>query len=513
MVDAGRDWRKLHDQLAAEHDALKDESLRAGQTLSRTIMRLCVAVDGLDPFLDPYLGRLRDAVRKGYNARLDDQLSEFTDAVVLAGEQRQSGDLLERLTGRLQVKGRNAARAKQLWTQIARAPGSATDDQLDELASLLGFEPAKVDEAPPRPRLLDRLLGHTATSATPAKAPNQQLVELLHQLDWPAVLAREAGELANELAASTQQDAWVGAVEQISDMVIASLRHAEQEAQLAQAFLSDLTAQLEVLDEHLSGEGKRRDDARTQAERLGETVQAEVGNLACGAAQASSLENLRQSLAGALQRIQHHVEQHLAREESQRRAAELRETELSAALRRLEEEAYDLKLKVASTQQMALRDALTGLPNRRAYDERLAHEYARWRRFREPLSLVVWDVDNFKQINDRYGHKAGDRALQLIANVLQRRLRETDFIARFGGEEFVVLLIGAGLTEALKVAEQMREAVGRAGLHSNNEPVPISISGGVSEFREQDETEAVFQRADKALYQAKSAGKNCCVTG
>jgi len=204
------------------------------------------------------------------------------------------------------------------------------------------------------------------------------------------------------------------------------------------------------------------------------------------------------------------VQQHLDHEEVLRRQAEEREGRLTDMLHQVERHTEELQREVATSQQMARQDSLTGLPNRRAYEERLEQEYARWRRFGGRLSLLVWDVDNFKAVNDTYGHKAGDRALQLIAATLQQRLRETDFMARIGGEEFVVMFIGAEAPDAYKVAETMREAVASAGLHSNNTPVALTVSGGLSQFADSDDPVRVFQRADEALYRAKRAGKNRC---
>ena len=159
---------------------------------------------------------------------------------------------------------------------------------------------------------------------------------------------------------------------------------------------------------------------------------------------------------------------------------------------------------------LALLDTVTGLPNRLAYEERMEQEFARWKRFGAPLTLMVWDVDDFKSINDRFGHQAGDRALRVIAQSLKARLRETDFIARFGGEEFVTLLCGTEGEEAIKVAEQMRQSVNENGFHSHGKPVPVTISCGIATFRTSDNFDSVFSRADKALYEAKRAGKNRC---
>ena len=106
----------------------------------------------------------------------------------------------------------------------------------------------------------------------------------------------------------------------------------------------------------------------------------------------------------------------------------------------LEQAARGLRGHLEEQRQKALQDPLTGLPNRAAWNERLDLEFARWQRYGGDLLLAVLDVDHFKRVNDGYGHLAGDRVLKIIGTELQKRLRKTDFIARFGGEEFVVLL-------------------------------------------------------------------------
>ncbi|MCW8905389.1 GGDEF domain-containing protein, partial [Sedimenticola sp.] len=150
-------------------------------------------------------------------------------------------------------------------------------------------------------------------------------------------------------------------------------------------------------------------------------------------------------------------------------------------------------------------------PNRLAYDERLEQEYARWKRFGEPLTLLVWDIDDFKRINDRFGHHAGDKALRIIGQSLLLGLRETDFVARFGGEEFVMLLTGTNSDDAMKVAEAVRLEVKESGIHSVGNRVVVTISCGMSQFAQGDTPMDVFARADRALYEAKRAGKDCIV--
>ena len=125
---------------------------------------------------------------------------------------------------------------------------------------------------------------------------------------------------------------------------------------------------------------------------------------------------------------------------------------------------------------------------------------------------MVFDIDHFKSINDNYGHKAGDKALRLIAQTLQKNLRSTDFLARYGGEEFVALMPETELADAMKVANKLREAIAAVKFNYQERDVDITVSCGVAYFQRDDTVESVFQRADKALYQAKDNGRNQCFT-
>ena len=129
----------------------------------------------------------------------------------------------------------------------------------------------------------------------------------------------------------------------------------------------------------------------------------------------------------------------------------------------------------------------------------------------EGWRLAAWDIDLFKKINDAYGHRAGDKVLRIVAECLSGRVRDTDFVARYGGEEFVMLLAGTGTADALTVVEQIRESVGKLGFHFRGVPVSVSISCGLTAFREGDSADDAFDRADKALYKAKADGRNRCV--
>ncbi|WAJ39280.1 GGDEF domain-containing protein [Pseudomonas sp. GOM7] len=159
--------------------------------------------------------------------------------------------------------------------------------------------------------------------------------------------------------------------------------------------------------------------------------------------------------------------------------------------------------------EKATTDALTGLPNRLKLAEVFERERAQALRNGTPLALVFLDIDHFKQINDRFGHEGGDRALQHFAEVLQQRLRQSDLLCRLGGEEFAVLLPGSTPTDALEVAESLRERLASTSLEIDGKPLQMTLSAGLAHFGEDGLIlSSLMLAADKRTYAAKRAGRN-----
>jgi diguanylate cyclase (GGDEF)-like protein len=161
--------------------------------------------------------------------------------------------------------------------------------------------------------------------------------------------------------------------------------------------------------------------------------------------------------------------------------------------------------------QSALRDPLTGAGNRLALENTLDREIALATRHKQPLSILLVDIDKFKLVNDNYGHSAGDHVLKNIVHILGNDCRETDstFRAyRFGGEEFVLILNNTERTGATIVAERIRQSVEQACTHFQEQAISVTVSVGLSTLLDGDNMASLFSRADKALYQAKNNGRN-----
>ena len=165
-----------------------------------------------------------------------------------------------------------------------------------------------------------------------------------------------------------------------------------------------------------------------------------------------------------------------------------------------------------SLYRQATRDPLTGLYNRRAFMERLDEEINRSQRYQRPLSILMFDLDRFKRINDTYGHLTGDRVLNSFARLLTGSLRTSDLCGRYGGEEFLVLLPETQVGAALELAERIRQACATTPVQSakTEQPVTVTVtvSGGVAELTDRETPDELITRVDDSLYEAKKKGRN-----
>lgn len=166
-------------------------------------------------------------------------------------------------------------------------------------------------------------------------------------------------------------------------------------------------------------------------------------------------------------------------------------------------------LNLALTHEHASKtDELTDLSNRRDILNRLSEEFSRYQRSRHHFSIVLIDLDLFKSVNDQYGHSAGDEVLKQFANLIRSVIRQTDVAARWGGEEFLLLLPDTSLISALTLAERLRSEVARDMFNVHGQDLPISVSAGVCSVAQADSIDSMLKQADMQLYSAKEAGRN-----
>ena len=197
------------------------------------------------------------------------------------------------------------------------------------------------------------------------------------------------------------------------------------------------------------------------------------------------------------------------------RAMEARSHELEGKLQTSSQEVAELRVRLEATQRDTIRDHLTGIPNRRAFDIELKSSIDATRETAEPLSLVIFDVDHFKQFNDTWGHQTGDQVLRLVANSIAENARHSDTATRFGGEEFAVIMPATALADAVHWANQVCGLIRSKRLvkkSTGGKLGVVTISAGVVKHKPGESENQFVRRADSCLYAAKHAGRDRVVS-
>jgi len=235
-----------------------------------------------------------------------------------------------------------------------------------------------------------------------------------------------------------------------------------------------------------------------------DTYQSKVGQYAEKLAEADDIAQINTLLEG-LMKDTHTMQTDIVRS---RDSMMKQSAEVEAA----QQKVLKLQAELSQLSEKVSIDQLTGVLNRRGLDEAMLREISRAQRGATSLCVTLLDIDNFKHFNDNYGHHVGDTALQHLGSVIQETLRPTDIAARFGGEEFVILLPDTSLDAAIETISRLQRALTKQLFLGNNERLLITFSAGIALFRGTEEQATVLNRADQAMYLAKKSGKNRVMT-
>ncbi|AWY41987.1 diguanylate cyclase [Pseudomonas putida] len=275
-----------------------------------------------------------------------------------------------------------------------------------------------------------------------------------------------------------------------------------------ETYLQHLNERLETFQSNLQAASEGHADNRSAAQAMDTQIREQVDGMQSSMHEASNLDDLKVVLENHLEGLLGTMDRHRQQRDEREQEVAARLQSLAERVTHMEQEALGFREHLEEQRQKALVDPLTGLPNRAAWSERLEHEVRQWQQHGNTLMLAMLDLDHFKRINDNYGHLAGDKVLKIIATVLRKRLRGTDFIARFGGEEFVLLLPSTVPAAGMKLLEHLRASIEACPFHFKGEPVTVTISMGLTAFKAGENSDLVLKRADQALYRAKNAGRN-----
>lgn len=492
--------------LRDEADIQRQRYQRKVDLLRRLVARVCSLAEGQDPGIDKRIRSVIAILKRSRNVDLEVALEALDVQVRRIEPLRRDRRLaVAGSLGALSAPLRELASEREQRLRVRqfdkRLKGRLEDPAvlasvLDDIAALQASILATLDRA--TPSLWSRLFG-----AEPEPLPLEDLRELLRRLvgeagidadDWETRIAKVTPETLTKL------------LDEIVAEVVAATRRDRAEYE---RFLAELNSKLGAAHGALGTFSQLSRSGAEASQRLGDSVREQVGALQHSVSVSTSLVELQQEVAGKLDKMVNALDRYQQERPDQSLTEQLEAFALQ--VRQMEGEVAAVESELEAQRQLALRDALTQLPNREAYNQRLGEEMARWRRYERPLALAVLDVDHFKRVNDEHGHAVGDRVLIEIAEVVSTRLRENDFVARFGGEELVVLLPETGGEDAIAAMDALRTDLENHDVSLDKATLRITVSIGVAVVTPEESADALFERADAALYEAKSDGRNRCV--
>ena len=480
------DLRRKYLDVLAELEAGEARWGKLEMTLRLLIGRLCLAARGRAEPLDWELRKLSELVRgRSDNNEIEARLEPLSRAIAALD------DIASGPAG----------------TALPDAGASISPVPAAQFGPAANCDPARLGAEP-----------DTNTAPAPAAAEREDrdtrvqavIVSVLERLARLPELRPALADLHERSKGDLSPEDFAEGLERIARLVSEQRANLMRERREIEELLQQMDTRLGEIANHLAGEAADQKSARTSSNQLDLLVMNEVRSLNCDVQRAADLASLRNRVRDRLEMIRSHLQEFRTRE-GVRVCAQLDRTQrMRIRVSDLEREIHALHKSLQEEQSLRMIDALTGIPNRAAYDDRIRHEFIRWQRESTPVSVLTWDIDRFKEINDAYGHSAGDKVLRVIAQHLAHHVCGTDFVARYGGEEFVMILIGTGADQASQAADKMRAGIANMGFHFHDQPVAVTASCGITTFRADDTPETIFDRADRALYRAKDGGRNCC---
>lgn len=373
------------------------------------------------------------------------------------------------------------------------------NEQLDDFLvltdSLQGSEePTHINDATASPKIKSMLTGLVNKLSLSNEASIKQQRNLLEEID----------------NSKDTDDSWGNVTEKVGMLINENIEYLQKNNMDLQAFIFKINEQLADIKAFMEQTRQDRKDTAELSSVLEESVGASVCNIQDKISAANNIDDLKNNISEDLDKIRKQVKDNKIAAEEKEEVSSQTFSKVVNELDSTQGELTKLKLQLETTKSQLLRDSLTELYNRVAYEDRVELEVSRCKRTQAPLSIAMWDIDYFKNINDSYGHDVGDRVLKAFAKLIQSRIRKTDMFARIGGEEFVLLMPDTTIQLALSLNDKLRKQFSECKFSYNDNIFFVTSSVGIAGYCDGNSPQDILKSADLALYESKDMGRNCC---
>lgn len=512
---------------------LEEEFSAQSALLTNFIGKLSQACKGTDILLDNKLAKLRTALKK--STSFADLEQEIKTISALLQQYSQQNDInIKKTQQQLQVSGASLQKVKNLPSDSRRKLKVLIEKSQQSQAALIQYMPLMSEFIVFYESVLKKNIGLLSADNSVSlnkinkvNVDNLESNNLSNDQSAPKELLGRFNSILNTLVISPKHKASVNEIKSslqgnvsnhvlmtkclnVFDFIIEDLK---QERSTAKIFLSTLSETLASIQASVNSTIAGCTESNVKNDKINQELKDKITEMNIRINGVGSLTDMKVDVNEKLQQIAKTLEKKTKLEEQQRTILQDELNMMSAQVKELELKNQSFEERIQEQQAKSLQDALTKLGNRAAFDEHFAKEIAQYHRKEFDLAITVIDLDDFKRINDTYGHIAGDKTLQVIANTLTKVIDEDTFIGRYGGEEFVLIFSAIDKITVLKKLNILRKKVASLPFTFKNDRVSITLSIGVTLVEKDDNVHSAFERADAALYQAKKDGKNRVVYG
>lgn len=496
-------------ELAPIDDAMMiDENTSA--ILQNLVMHLCLACKGLSKALDNRLAELSQQIDSGKNplqlvehlATIDQLLKQHVPQVSNNFLYLQS--LIHSTTDKLkQVNGLPPKLRQQLKEFETEHSAETVKDNQRRLAQVFEFYHQALTNKPANfaPDLdAQAPIKHSLLDQHHHQRICDELQRLISELDFHGKATEQLQKIRDQLLSGVSPDVLPNLCQQVIQLMIEGMREERKESQeYAFSLNQNLQRMNQDFSEHVSLSQNIHEHSRIQHKSLTK----QIVNLGLEVKASEDLTHTKQLIQQRISQMSNVLKENDRLDQQVQELAQ-RLTLMETQLERVRKQSEQHQKRLDTKRNQLFIDSLTQIYNRNALDERMELEYKRWRRYGYQLGLAIIDIDHFKVINQQFGHLAGDKALKVVARALQSSLRDTDFLARFGGEEFVILMPKINADDLSIPLEHVGEHIRSLPFRFKQQQVTITVSIGATLFRDTDKLLDAFERADQALYEAKS---------
>ncbi|MBL1143004.1 MAG: diguanylate cyclase [Proteobacteria bacterium] len=569
-ADSDTDWKKQYTQILKELDVKEKEWGQQQQEILKTVLRLTFAFQGSNDILDKKLLDLKEALKQSSDNIPQKEIEELVQSILKHKKEKDTDssrtnvlitNIIQLLSGNDQY-ARYTDKIREINNDLKNEATDPTSKlkSVNEIVTNINNSSIKDKQKPDSFKVfLRKLSDHENTEPSLAalckrsialnseqeklKAINQciekinsksldssgrktneqeeiaetelHIENLLTLLDWVTIPGKSQTKLDTLKQQLEQREDGADTgnlIRRIALTISNAFMEVQSELNETEGFLKKVTNQLNEITLQIADIEALENESFSNSVNHNSEMEKQIGLIKSGVNEADTIEDIKKTIDTRIEVLQNNMDQFINVEQNRKRQSDDHHKQLVNRLSSMEDETEKLRKCIEEERSKAYNDALTGIPNRMAFDERINDEYQRWKRYKNNLSLCLVDIDKFKGVNDTYGHKAGDIVLRTVAKKCASKIRNNDYFCRYGGEEFALILPETDLSSAITVAETLRESIEKCNFQYADKSVGITISCGIAQIKGADSLNTVFERADKALYKAKETGRNRCVS-